>query len=220
MGFLDELYNNHGNDVEGHLSSELGISREKAATVLPKVAPIIMAQLKKRAQERGGEEFEREAEQAHGDLDTDDITAILGRGRDQADAVAGAQPQAGGGMQDLLGSLLGGAHGQQANTQLSNQLGISPGMAAKIIPMIAPLILSALMKSKGQAAGGQAQGGGGGGGGGILTSILDKNGDGSIMDDLLSGGVSSVLGGGGQGAQGAGKSGCLGSIMGLLGGRR
>ncbi len=246
MGFLDDLYKNHGNDVEEQMSSELGIPRDRAAQILPQAAPLILAQLKRRMEQHGPAQVEREMEEAHGDLDMDDIGAILRRGRDQASVYGDPRqqqqqqqqaPQSGGTLQDLLGALLRGNGAQATQQHLSNQLGVSPGMAAKIIPMVAPLILSALMKSRGQAQQQQQQqqqGGGyapqqqgqapsGGGVGGILASILDKNGDGNILDDLLRGGAGSVLGGMAGGGQpgAAGKSGCLGAILsGLLGGGR
>ena len=115
-----------------------------------------------------------------------------------------------------VGGLLGGK-GREASALMANQLGISGEAAAKLIPMLAPIIMGMLMK-KGGAAGG-AQGGAGGAGGGI-AAILDRNGDGSILDDL--GGLIGKGGAGGllQGGA-AGKSGCLGSILGaLMGGRK
>lgn len=68
--------------------------------------------------------------------------------------------------------------------------------------MLAPLIIGMLMKKGGTAASGGTPGGGNGGLGG-LGSILDRDGDGHILDDL-----------GGMLAGGAGKAGCLSAILG------
>jgi hypothetical protein len=111
-----------------------------------------------------------------------------------------------------LGSLLGGRDGE-ANEHLSRHLGISGGTAAKIIPMLAPIILGALLKK------GRTPSTGGGGLGG-LAGILDRDGDGNILDDLagifMGGGNSSGAAGGMSG-----KAGCLSALLGgLLKGRR
>jgi hypothetical protein len=109
-----------------------------------------------------------------------------------------------------LGSLLGGRE-QEANQHLAQHLGISGGTAAKIIPMLAPIILGALLK-KGRSPGTAGAGGGGLGG---LASILDRDGDGQILDDLagIFMGRSNAPGGTG-GLQG--KAGCLSALLGGL----
>lgn len=229
MSFLDDLYREHGRTVQNHVSTELGIDEEKAATVLPQVAPVILAGLKRRMEEQGAENMETELSEAAAGADVDDIQSLLRQG----------MPQEGEADPDL-GGLLGGK-GQEASGMLANQLGISPGAAAKLLPMLAPLIIGMLAK-KGQSAGG--------GGAGGIAGILDRNGDGSILDDLgriIGGGsgaagvLGSVLGGGGSkggaadvlgsvlgggGASGgngglASKAGCLSAILGgLLKGKR
>ena len=103
---------------------------------------------------------------------------------------------------------------------MANQLGISGAAASKLIPMLAPIIIGMLMKKGGGAAEGQAGAGGASGGLGGMAAILDRNGDGSILDDLSGliskGGVGDLLATGG-----ANKSGCLGAILGgLLGGKK
>lgn len=200
MSFLDDLYREHGRTVQNHVSTELGIDEEKAATVLPQVAPVILAGLKRRMEEQGAENMEAELSEAAAGADVDDIQSLLRQG----------MPQEGEADPDL-GGLLGGK-GQEASGMLANQLGISSGAAAKLLPMLAPLIIGMLAK-KGQA--------GGGGGAGGIAGILDRNGDGSILDDLgriIGGGsgaagvLGSVLGGGKSGQGGAGD--ILGSVLG------
>jgi hypothetical protein len=196
MSFLDDLYRQHGNQVQERVSSELGIDPRKAAAALPQVAPIVLAGLKRRMEQHGPEQIEREAQEMTGGADPDDIGALLNQGSSQAASDPG------------LTGLFGGK-GEAASQMVANQLGISPAAAAKLLPMLAPLIIGMLMK-KGRTAGGQNGRGGEGSGGGGLASILDQNGDGSIMDDL-----GRIVSGG------AGKSGCLGSLLGgLMKGRR
>lgn len=196
MSFINELLQEHGSEVEQQLTSQLGLTPQQAASVLPQVAPLILGGLKQNLVNHGPEHVESHLQQ-FGATDFSDIGAVLRGGQ-------------AGGMD--LGGLLGGKS-DQATQHVAQKLGISAGMAAKIIPMVAPLIIGMLMK-KGRSPGtGGGQTGGGGGGG--LISILDRDGDGSIIDDL-----GSMITGGGSGP-GANKAGCLSAILGgLLRGKR
>jgi hypothetical protein len=192
MGFLDDLYQEHGQSVQQRVSTELGIPPEKAAQALPTVAPIILAGLKREMDKSGPAGVESRIQDMNHNGIPDD---------------------------EEVGGLLGGK-GKEASALMANQLGISGEAAAKLIPMLAPIIIGMLMKKGGGGAGGQAGAGGSGGGLGGMAAILDRNGDGRILDDLAGlvakGGVGDLLKGGG-----ASKSGCLGSILGmLLGGKK
>lgn len=186
MGFLDDLYQEHGPSVQQRVSTELGIPPDKAARVLPTVAPIILAGLKREMDKSGPAGVESRIQDMNHNGIPDD---------------------------EEVGGLLGGK-GKEASVLMANQLGISGGAAAKLIPMLAPIIIGMLMK-KGGAAGGAAAAGKAGGGLGGMAAILDRNGDGSILDDLAGlvakGGVGDLLKGGA-----AGKSGCLGTILGMM----
>ena len=186
MGFLDDLYQEHGTSVQHRVSTELGIPPDQAARALPTVAPIILAGLKREMDQSGPAGVEARLR----DMDNNGIPD-----------------------DEEVGGLLGGK-GREASALMANQLGISGEAAAKLIPMLAPIIIGMLMKKSG--AGGSAGAGGAAGGMGGIAAILDRNGDGSILDDLAglvskSGGAGGLLTGGA-----AGKSGCLGSILGML----
>lgn len=187
MGFLDDLYQEHGQSVQQRVSTELGIPADKAARALPTVAPIILAGLRREMDKGGPAHIESRINDLNNNGIPDD---------------------------EEVGGLLGGK-GKEASALMANQLGISGDAASKLIPMLAPVIIGMLMKKGGSAAGGPAGAGGAGGGLGGMAAILDRNGDGSILDDLSGliskGGVGDLLATGG-----AGKSGCLGSILGML----
>ncbi len=192
MGFLDDLYQEHGQSVQQRVSTELGIPADKAARALPTVAPIILAGLKREMDKSGPAGVESRIQDLNNNGIPDD---------------------------EEVGGLLGGK-GKEASALMANQLGISGAAASKLIPMLAPIIIGMLMKKGGGAEGGQAGTGGAGGGLGGMAAILDRNGDGSILDDLsgliTKGGVGDLLTTGG-----ASKSGCIGSILGmLLGGKK
>lgn len=199
MSILDELHTEHGQDIQQQLMSQLGLSQQQAAAVLPKLGPLILGGLKQRM-DTHGEDHVQEHVQQLGATDFSDIGALISGGAQTGDTE--------------LGGLLGGK-GAQASQLMANKLGISAGTAAKLIPMVAPLIIGMLMK-KGRSAGGASPGTGAGGGGlGGLGRILDRDGDGSILDDL-----GGLFGGGGQGGL-ASKAGCLSSLLGgLLKGRK
>jgi hypothetical protein len=187
MGFLDDLYQEHGASVQNRITTELGIPADKAAMALPTVAPIILAGLKRQMDQHGPAHLEQSVNDMNQNGIPDD---------------------------EEVGGLLGGK-GKEASALMANQLGISGDAAGKLIPMLAPIIIGMLMKKGGGAAGGG--GGATGGGLGGMAAILDRNGDGSILDDLAGlitkGGVGGLLSGA---SGGAGKSGCLGTILGML----
>jgi hypothetical protein len=175
------------------MSSNYGLSREQAAQILPQVAPIILGGLKRRAEQQNPQSVE------------DEIVRIL-RGGSQPPAHGGPpQPTGqGSGMRIDPSVIFGSQHGQ-AERVIAGRLGLTPEMTAKVLPMLIPVVLGALSKAgSAPRTGGPAQNSG-------IASILDQNGDGSIMDDLarMSGG-------------GAKAGGCLSALLGgvLGGGRR
>lgn len=193
MGFLDDLYREHGNTVQDQMSSGYGLSREQAAQILPQVAPIILGGLKRRAEQQSPQSVE------------DEIVRILRGGT--ASTPQGTQPQPGaqGGGMRIDPSVIFGSQRGEAERVIAGRLGLTPEMTAKVLPMLIPVVLGALSKAgNAPRQGGQSQGGG-------IASILDQNGDGSIMDDLAR------MGGGGAKA-----GGCLSALLGgvLGGGRR
>ena len=95
-----------------------------------------------------------------------------------------------------LGGLLGASGGVQAAQALGKSLNIDASKIMKMIPALAPLILGALSKKRDTS-----------GGIGGIGSLLDADGDGSIIDDV----AGFILKGGAGQAKGKG---VLGSILG------
>jgi hypothetical protein len=148
------------------------------------------------------------------------LGGLLGGG-----APAGAQT--GGGMMDMggaiLGHVFGGKQGNVAST-LGKSTGLQSGQILQLLAMLAPIVMAVLGKQNKQS-GGLDQGGladilggafqqsaakappsvtqgsgaaGAGGIGDLLSSVLDANHDGSVMDDLMKQGggiLGSLLGG-------------------------
>ena len=193
MGFLDDLYRDHGRAVEDQLSNQYGLSREDAARVLPQVAPVILGGLKRRAEQQG---------QNPKVLD-DDLLRILRGGGASSPSSSPSAPQT------IDPSVIFGTKRGQAEQVLAGRMGLSPELTAKVLPMLIPVVLGALSKAGSSASPSHASSPSGGSSGSLggLSAILDQNGDGSIMDDLarMSGGAKS--------------GGCLSALLGgLLGG--
>lgn len=202
MGFLDDLYRDHGRTVEDQLSNQYGLSREDAARVLPQVAPVILGGLKRRAEQQGQNPKVLE----------DDLLRILRGNGSHSPSSSPSSHSSPSAPQTIDPSLIFGTKRGQAEQVIADRMGLSPELTAKVLPMLIPVVLGALSKagspsaqSHGSSPSGNPSGPGGTLGG--LATILDQNGDGSIMDDLarMSGGAKS--------------GGCLSALLGgLLGG--
>lgn len=201
--FLQELQQSLGPQISEQLAANLGLERGQADQAFEKVAPLILGGLKRQA-EAGGEDRVNHIVQKYGRENAlSDIGGhILRRSED-------SNPD------PTLGGLLGAA-GPQAAGLLDNKLGLTKGMGMKLIPILAPLILGALKKRANAAPAGGGNSGVQGGGGGLLTSILDRDGDGNILDDVAGMIFKSGVGGGRQGGGG----GFLAKILAMIFGRR
>jgi hypothetical protein len=194
--FYDELNDSIGGDVTDQLRSRYGLDPDQARGALEAVGPLVLSGLK-RQQDEGGEERLGDLLNQHGKADAlEDLGGYFDQQNDDD-------------LDPALGGILGD-RGAEAGQMMEQKLGLSAGMGAKLIPMLAPLIMGMLLK---KGKGGGAGSSGGGGGMGMIGGLLDKDGDGNILDDL---GGMLFKGGGGLAsvAGGAAKSGCLGMLLG------
>lgn len=198
MSFIDELMGSVGGDVAKQLSSTLGLDQKTAAMIIPQVAPLILGGLKKQAEQQGGQPRVDHILNKYGKADVlDNIGSLFSQKAKEANA----DPR--------LGGLLGDS-GVQATNMISNQFNLSKSTAMKIIPMLAPIVLGFLTKKR--DAGGVGSSG--------IASILDQDGDGSILDDVAGFLLKGLAGGGGSSAQQS-SGGLLGGLLGkLFGGKR
>ena len=150
-----------------------------------------------------------------------DIGGILGGLLGGGSAGAGS---GGGGMMDMGGAILGHVFGgKQGNVaaSLGKSTGLQSGQILQLLAMLAPIVMGVLgrqnkqsggldqggladilggafQKSAAQAPASVTQASGAGGIGDLLSSVLDANHDGSVMDDLMKQGggiLGSLLGG-------------------------
>jgi hypothetical protein len=192
-GFIDEFLKSYGPEVTKQMSGNFNVDQGTVQKLIPQLAPLILAGLKRQKDTRGGDERVDHILNKYGDA------SVLNNIRDLVATKAQAQD-----VDPNLGGLLGDAGGLQAAQALAKKMNIDPSTIMKMIPALAPLILGALSKKRDT------------GGAGIsgVGSLLDADGDGSILDDvagfLLKGGGTTRTRGGGL----------LGSLLGGLTRRR
>jgi hypothetical protein len=185
--FISDFMKQFGPDVSRHLSSKLGVKEEAASQLIPQIIPMIMGGLKKQMETRGGAQRLDHILNKYG---REDVLGDIGGAMATKAQEADPDPQ--------LGGLLGQS-GVQASQLFGQKLGLSSRKAMSLIPMLAPLILGALSKLKNQTGGTGLDG---------LASMIDRDGDGDILDDIA-GYLSPVTGGGGSTSRGGGLLGGL-----------
>ena len=85
----------------------------------------------------------------------------------------------------ILGHIFGNKEkSREVATGAAQQTGIDPAILKKMLPIVATLAMAALARRSKQGGAGGAQAGAGGGLGGLLGSMLDRDKDGSVIDDL------------------------------------
>jgi hypothetical protein len=163
--------------------------------MLPQIAPLILGGLKKQKDEQGG------ADRVDHILNKYGSASVLDNLGDLFSSKAQDQNP-----DPNLGGLLGNSGGEAANL-LSKQFNIDGNTAMKLIPMLAPVVLGFLSKQRDQ----------GGMGSSGISSLLDQDGDGSILDDV-GGFLMQGLSGSSQKSSGGGLLGGL--LGGLFGGSK
>jgi hypothetical protein len=193
-GFVEEFMGTLGPTVTKELSKNLGINKGTANQIVPQLIPMILGGLKKQKDEHGGEARVDHILNKYGSSSVlDDIGGLFSK-KIKDDSV---DPR--------LGGLLGDS-GVKATDMIANNFKLDGNIASKLIPMLAPVVLGALTKKR------DVEGAGSTG----IASLLDQDGDGSILDDVAGFLMKGLLGG--SGSQKGGN--VLGSLLGGLFGKR
>ncbi len=170
------------------IARELGISETQAASGATALAPAILGGFKKQAQAPAGLEG---------------LGGLLGQlgGGGLLDNVLAKEPTDVGRGNDVLGQIFGSKDVSRTVAQnAASQSGLDPSLIKKMLPMLAMLVAGYMAKQGGAAGrpagsaglegmlggllGGQTGGATPGAGAG-LGSMLDLNGDGNPLDDIL-----------------------------------
>ena len=177
------------------MARELGVSENQAASGAEALIPAILGGFKKQAQS-----------QPSGVEGLDDMLGQLGGGA-LMDDVLSPQPTHVDRGDDVLGQIFGSKDVSRTVAQnAASQSGLDPSLLKKMLPMLAMLITGYMAKQRSGASPAQASPMGGGlgdllggmlggqatgagrampGAGGGLGSLLDLNGDGNPLDDIL-----------------------------------
>ncbi|PJI87114.1 DUF937 domain-containing protein [Sphingomonas koreensis] len=167
------------------MARDLGVSPETAKAGADALLPAILGGFKKQAQTGGGIEG---------------LGGLLGQlgGGGLLDAVLGSQPTPVDRGNDVLGQIFGSKDvSRTVAGHAAEQSGLDSGLLKKMLPILAMLVAGYLAKQGGQEGEGGGLGGliggmlGGGGapaasgGLGGLGKLIDLNGDGNPLDDII-----------------------------------
>lgn len=188
--FIDEFMQTYGPEVTRNMASTYGVDQGTVQKLIPKLAPLILGGLKRQKDDRGGDARVDHILNKYGDQ------SVLGNINDLISAKAN-DPEA----DANLGGLIGSEGGIQAARVLGKSLNVDASKIMKMIPALAPLILGALSKKRDTSGSGISG----------IGSLLDADGDGSIIDDV----AGFLLKGGAQ-QSGTKSKGVLGSLLGGL----
>ncbi|MEM7048579.1 MAG: DUF937 domain-containing protein [Acidobacteriota bacterium] len=184
---MDLLTQALGGDALSQLSGALGADSGATSKAVSAALPMLMGALAKNASSSNGAGALAGAlDRDHDGSVLDDLGGFLGGG--QASASMG---------DGILKHVLGGRRGV-AEGQLSQVSGLDSASTGKLLSMLAPLVMGALGRS--QRSGGvdisdlagmlsgerrRAEAAAPSGVGGMLSSFLDADGDGDVMDDAV-----------------------------------
>lgn len=209
-GILDLLNSDIGKSLINGVSGHTGQSKSKTSNLLTMAMPVLMQAMKRNANSSEGASGIMSALQKHDGSILDNLGSLFSGGNINSVSDDGGK---------ILGHVLGNRQGNIQNA-LSQKSGIDPGSVGQILKVAAPILMGVLGKQQRQNNVNSSSGIQGLLGGLIgnnapdqnqsfLESILDADGDGSVIDDV----AGMVLGGNKS------KSG-LGSLLGGLFGKK
>jgi hypothetical protein len=193
----DILGNEQGEQTVDQISQEVGADRSMVSSAIQLALPALINGLANNAATpQGAESLNNALEQDHDGSILDNLGGlkdmIFGNG---PAAAPPRQADAG----SILGHIFGGSQGQVAE-EVSQRTGLGMGQVAQILMFLAPIVMGYLGRQKQQQGvgadglggllggllGGSAQAQPSTAGGSILDSVLDRDHDGSSMDDIAS----------------------------------
>jgi len=210
-GILDLLGSDLGKSIISGVSGQTGQNESKTGSVLTMALPVLMQAMKRNAATpQGAEGLLGAIKGKHDGSILDNLGGLFGGGVDNSVLDDGGK---------ILGHVLGNKQ-QNVTNALSQKSGVDTGGVAQILKVAAPILMGVLGKQSRQQNVSNASGiegllGGLLGGNSakseqsFLESMLDADGDGSVIDDV----AGMVLGGGKK------KKGGLGGILGGLFGK-
>jgi len=173
MDLLKALQGAVGSNELGALASQFGLDSSSVSQVMDQVVPTLGKGIQGNASSPGGLESLLGALQNGGhEKYVKDISAVVSN--------AGVTDG-----NNILGHILGSKDtSRNVAAQASQATGVGSDVIKQMLPMIATMVMGTLSK---ESAGGSklAENSGSGGLGDMLSSMLDSDGDGSAVDDVL-----------------------------------
>ena len=189
----DLLGQQQGNQAVDQISQNLGADNSAVSSAIQMALPVILSGLANNAQNpQGAQNLNNALEKDHNGGLLDNLMGYLGGGAPNPQE-ATRQTNGGG----ILDHILGGSQGQVAQ-EVSQKSGLNTSQVAQLLITLAPIVMSFLGKKKQQEnlgadglsswLGGQQQQMQSSGNPMIdmASRMIDKDGDGSAMDDLAS----------------------------------
>ena len=210
-GILDLLGSDLGKTIINGVSGQTGQSESKTGSLLTMALPVLMQAMKRNAATpQGAEGLLSALNGKHDGSILDNLGGFFGGGVDNSALDDGGK---------ILGHVLGNKQ-QNVTNALSQKSGMDAGAVGQILKIAAPLLMGVLGKQSRQQnvnsssgieglLGGLLSGNSAQSEQTFLESMLDADGDGSIIDDV----AGMVLGGGKK------KKGGLGGLLGGLFGK-
>ena len=206
-GLLDLLNSPMGKQLVSGIAGQTGQDESKTGDVLSMAMPLLLGAMKKNAATpEGASGLMNALSSKHDGSILDDLGGLFGGGVDKAVLDDGA---------GILGHVFGNKQ-QNVQNALSQRSGVESGSIGDILKIAAPLIMGFLGKQQRQSNLSDASGlssmlGGMLGGQpkqnqSLIESLLDQDGDGSVLDDV----AEMVMNSGGK------KKGGLGGLLGGL----
>jgi hypothetical protein len=184
------------------ISRQLGTDTETTRRAVSVALPTLVGAMAHKASQPDGEQAMDQAVQAVPSADMQGLSGALSLAGDGGNSNA-----LGMGLGGLLGQILGGGNTASLEDNVAKSTGLDRGKVGKLIMMLAPIIIAQLARRQ---QGGQRPGDvlrqekdhiekRQPGLGGILGNMLDRNNDGSVLDDIGrmagGGGLGGMLGG-------------------------
>jgi hypothetical protein len=180
MNLLESIMNAKGGGAVSQLASQFGLNEDQAATAVQSLVPALAGGLQRNISQGGLNDLLGALTKGQHDRYLDD-PAMLSSPAARDDGIG------------ILGHILGSKDvSRQVAAQASTRTGISESVLKQMLPVVASLAMAALSKqtssnpsSSTGPSGISAAASGGSGILGMLTPLLDRNHDGSVVDDLL-----------------------------------
>ena len=184
MSLLEMLQQHIGGQTVDHISQKLGTDPGTTSNAIDAALPLLLTAVARNASNpQQAQSLDRAVSQDHDGSILNDVAGFISRGGSSQDGAG------------ILGHILGGKQ-QAVQNGLSQATGLDTGKTAQLLTLLAPLVMGALGRAKQERnldAGGlstllageheqlkqQAPGVMG-----ALGRFLDKNNDGSVLDDV------------------------------------